>query len=135
MPELGKYKKIPRKESIEIFKQYISTKPNVYGIQEVYREKYIILRKGKADIKVYLTNIYIVSEADVYEILSMDSDIDCIVTMSNWNSYTLDAKKLCKQQGIGLFEFSEFLGAVYYDGNKFLDYEPPKPDESLQRWR
>lgn len=135
MPELGRYKKIPRKESIDIFKRYTLTKPNVYEIKEVYREKYIVLREGKSNIRVYLTNIYIVGEVDIYEILSNDSEIDCIVTMSNWNSYTSDAKRLCKQNKIGLFTFSEFLGAIYYDRNKFLDYEPPEDDEFLRTWR
>lgn len=135
MPELGKYKKIPRKESIDIFKRYTLTKPNVYEIQQVHREKYIVLRRGKSNITVYLTNIYIISEVDIYEILSADREMDCIVTMSNWNSYTSDAKRLCKQHNIGLFTFSEFLGAIYYDRNQFLDYEPPKDDEFSHTWR
>ena len=72
-----------------------------------------------------MTNIYIVGLADVYEILTQAHPLDAIVTMSAWNSYTTEAEAYCKEQSIGLFKFKEFLGAVYYEGDKYLDYIPP----------
>ncbi len=42
--------------------------------------------------KIYLTDIYTVSLADVME-LSSSYDIDAIVTISAWNGYTLEAKE------------------------------------------
>ena len=76
-----------------------------------------------------MTNIYVVGLADVYEILSGDDQLNAIVTMSGWNGYTTEAKKQCKEVGVGLFKFGEFLGAVYYGGSEYLDYIPPDERE------
>lgn len=118
------YKKMPRPESFKAFEKYVNSK--VISMEKVDEQIYELKRIGKSTIKVYLTNIYTVSETDVYEILQEYPDLDCIVTMSAWNSYTSSAKEVCKDKKIGLFLFREFLGAIYYDGKKFLDYIPPK---------
>jgi len=125
MPEFGKYEKIPRPESIETFIKYLNSNPIVIKIERKGLQLIEIIRKGKSNLKVFMTNIYIVSLADVYEILSEVGQIDAIVTMSAWNSYTKEAKEECKKRGIGLFKFKEFMGAVYYDGQQFLDYVHP----------
>ena len=46
--------------------------------------------------------------------------------MSAWNSYTQEADLYCKSQGKGLFCFREFMGALNYDGKKFINYRPKK---------
>jgi hypothetical protein len=124
MPELGKYEKLPRPDSIEKFLQYLSANPIISEIQRLDKQVFYIHRKEKRDLKIYLTNVYIVGIADVIEILSLVSDIQAVVTMSAWNSYTNEAKMYCRRQQIGLFKFKEFLGAVYFDGNRFFDYIP-----------
>jgi len=125
MPEFGKYEKIPRPESIEAFIKYLNSNPIVINIERKGLQVVEIIRKEKSNVKVFMTNIYIVSLADVYEILSEVEQVDAIVTMSAWNSYTKEAKEECKKRGIGLFSFKEFMGAVYYDGQQFLDYVHP----------
>lgn len=94
-------------------------------VELVSDQEIIVERRGKADLRVYMTNIYIVGVSDVYDILSSSPSVNVIVTMSNWNGYTLEAKDYCTQQKIGLFLFNEFLGAVYYDREKFINYAPP----------
>lgn len=133
MPEQGRYKKIPRPESIEKFAEYLRS---CWAVQAVVREnKQLLLveRVNHPPIRVFMTNIYIVGVADVYEILAQAGTVDAIVTMSEWNGYTNEAKLNCKEQNIGLFKFKEFLGAVYYGGKSFLDYIPP--DERKKRGR
>jgi hypothetical protein len=98
-----------------------------------------VRRKNKTDLRVHLTNTYIVGDAEVHEILSEDPNIDAIVTMSQWNGYTDSAKLNCKDRGVGLFKFDEFLGAAFYDGQKFVDYSAPSYEERQarrrRRWR
>ena len=125
MPELGKYEKVPRPESIETFIRYLSTNKVVVDIIHEKDQIIKIKRKSKSEIRVYMTNIYIVSISDIYEILLQARDIDAIVTMSAWNSYTREAKQQCRSRNIGLFKFNEFFGAIYYDGKQFVDYVPP----------
>jgi hypothetical protein len=54
-------------------------------------------------LKFFLTNLYIVGIADVHEIIQEFSSVNCIITMSTWNSYSGEAKTFCKANKIGLF--------------------------------
>ena len=126
MPEHGYYEKLPRPESRDKLLAYLQSKAVVSDVEEVSYQVIHIHRPGKSLLKLYLTNIYIVGLADVYEILTEERNINAIVTMSAWNGYTSEAKQNCKDQSIGLFTFTEILGAVYYDDKKFFDYTPPK---------
>ena len=98
MPELGRYKKVPRPESIETFIRYLSSNPVVISIERKGLQLVEIIRNGKSNLKVFMTNIYIVGLADVYEILSEVGHVDAIVTMSAWNSYTQEAKEECRRK-------------------------------------
>lgn len=130
MPEDGKYKKLPRPESFRFFEERVSSYSLCISVEMCDQQIYKISRRGKSDLIVFLTNIYIVGEADVYEIMLSHQEVNTIVTISNWNSYSNEAKKLAKENGIALFRMNEFQGAIYYDGQRYIDYEPPKRDEN-----
>jgi hypothetical protein len=133
MPEQVYYEKRPRPESIQALSKYLSSNPVVSSTQQLDEHRFRIERMGKPMLNLYLTNLYIVGEADVVEILAEAPEINAIVTMSGWNSYSNDAKSYAKEHDVGLFKFSEFLGAVYYDRQRFLDYEPPSDEERARR--
>jgi len=133
MPELGRYKKLPRPESIRSLIDYTLRNPCVSDVEHTEAQIIEVTRAGKSNLVVYLTNIYIVGETDVEEILMEYPDVDCIVTVSTWNSYTHQADRLAISYNVGLFKFKEFLGALYYDGQSFINYMPPKRDEE-DRW-
>ena len=135
MPDRGYYEKRPRPESIEALTKYLHSNPVVGSTHQLDEHRFQAERREKPNLNVYLTNIYIVSEADVIEILAEAPETNAIVTMSAWNSYSNDAKSYAKEHDVGLFKFSEFLGAVYYVGQKFLDYEPPSDEERARRSR
>ncbi|OJW72065.1 MAG: hypothetical protein BGO68_00810 [Candidatus Amoebophilus sp. 36-38] len=123
-----RYKKLPRPESIEFFKTSMNFHKAVTSSEEIAEVRYLIKREKKSEIRVFLTNLYIVGIADVYEIIQEFPDVDCIVTMSAWNSYSEQAKMLCKDNKIGLFTYSEYYAALRYDSEEFYNYEPPKED-------
>ncbi len=126
MPETGRYEKVPRPESIDKFIEFLSSNPKVKSIEKESGQVIRVRRSKKADLRVFMTNIYTVSLADIYDILSQCSNIQAIVTMSAWNGYTNEAKDHCKMNQVGLFTFKEFLGAVHYDGEEYLNYIPPE---------
>ena len=124
MPDQNpRYEKVPRPESVDKLIKYLQSVKVVTNVDKVEDQLIHVERSNGPTINAFLTNIYIVGEADVIEILSEHEDIDCIITMSVWNSYTGNAKTHCYQERVGLFTFKEFLGAVYKTGKKFLDYE------------
>lgn len=128
MPDLGYYEKIPRRDSREKLINYLKGAQVIDGVNEVSYQVITILRNGKPPVKTFLTNVYVVSLADVYEIMGEHPDLNAIVTMSAWNGYSNEAKQDCKLRGVGLFTFKEFLGAVWYKGTRFLNYTPPERD-------
>lgn len=126
MPDTGYYEERPRPESVRTFLQYLSSnKKVVHSITKISDQVYAIKRIKKSDVIVYLTNLYIVGIADLHSFRSAHPNISAIVTMSAWNGYSAEAKDTGAQLGIGVFTFKEFLGAIFYDGQKFLDYVPP----------
>lgn len=87
--------------------------------------RYVVKRPGKSTIRVYLTNKYVLSVADLMEILEEAPETTCIVATMGDNQWSPEAEQHCRELRVGLLKTSELLGAVYYDGNKFLDYVPP----------
>jgi hypothetical protein len=43
----------------------------------------------------------------------------------NYNQYTPEAKEYCLRRGVGLFKTMELFGAIFQDGQRFLDYVQP----------
>ena len=124
-----KYKDLPRPDSIAFFEKGSKAHKMVASVEKLSEQRYEIKRGGKSNLKVYLTNLYIVGIADVHEIKNKFPEVDCIVTISGWNSYSEEAKEFCKFLEIGLFKYSEYYGALYYDNDRFYNYEPPKENE------
>ena len=116
------FKKVPRPESVDALIRYLESSKVVTNVERVDEQLIRVDRNNGTTITAFLTNIYIIGEADAFEILSKHGGIDCIVTMSAWNGYTASAKTNCSREGVGLFTFKEFLGAVYRTGQKFLAY-------------
>ncbi len=67
-----------------------------------------------AGMRIRVTNIYCVGEADVVEILREDPSIDAIVTLSAWNRFTSDAWDYCSERQKGVFTWKGFFGALNY---------------------
>jgi hypothetical protein len=126
MPDVGRYEKMPRPESIAYFIKLLEGKDFVDSIEKRSEQEYSVCRPKHGDLIVYLTNVYIVGVADVHEILAACPGADAIVTMSDWNGYSDEAKWLCAERSVGLFKFKEFMGAIYYKGQRFVDYAPPR---------
>ncbi len=126
MPESWKYEKIPRPESIAFFQEKLQLHRGVRSVKQIESQIFLITKSNRKKITVFLTNIYIVWKADLYEILSAHAQINCIVTISAWNGYTNEAKEDSIRNNTGLFTFAEFLGALNYDEEKFINYSPPE---------
>ncbi|WP_088233119.1 hypothetical protein [Bacillus cereus] len=134
MPELGRYAKLPRPESFQVFERHMNIHRKVSGFTRLSEQIYKIERNnGFSDIIVFITNIYTVSDAEVFEILEENQNVNCILTISAWNGYTKRGKEMARNQFVGLFTFSEFIGAINYDGEQLLDYISREERERLER--
>jgi hypothetical protein len=80
----------------------------------------VALHSG-AKLVTFMTNIYVVGEADVQEIRSLHADVNCVVTLSAWNMTSAAAVSHGRQQKVGVFNWKEFFGAINY--RKYWLYE------------
>lgn len=126
MAESGYYEKRPRPEQRQFLVSVLRGKPTVSSVVELDDFHFVVERGGKSTLRIYLTNIYILSVADVMEIMQESPETTCIVSTMNYNHYSPQAKQYCREQGVGLFRSDELFGAVYYDGDRFLDYVRPE---------
>lgn len=126
MPDIGYYEKRPRPQQCEFLKKSLSQRGVVERVKQLDDHHFVVERDGKPTLRVYFTNKYMLSVADVMEILEESEDTNCIVSTMGHNKYSPEAKEYCRDLGVGLFRTQEFLGAVYYDGDRFLDYVPPE---------
>lgn len=121
-----------RPESIRFFEETIKKHNKVRNIIKISPGYYTIELINGKEYTVLLTNHYTIGLADVYEVTN-NYDLDAIVTMSNWNGYTMEAKNYAKNLGIGVFVYKELMGALnnerpenYFsgydeDGNKIFE--------------
>lgn len=103
----------------------LSEKPTVKNVEVISDQIIKVFRKGfKNDLLIYVVDAYSLGDGDTYEIISKHPDIDAILLLSNWNEYSSKAKALAKERKVGLFTYNEMMGAIYYFGEKFINYQP-----------
>lgn len=122
------FKNQPWKEHQSFLLKRLGSSPVVSDVLALSRFRYVVERPGKSELVLFLTNKYILSVADVIEILDEAPETNCIASTMAYNQYSPDAKAHCIDLGVGLFRVVELLGAVYYDGDDFLEYVPPERD-------
>ena len=95
----------------------------IWNITNTHDDIYCIERTNdRPSLIVLIADIYICSEADIYEITSNYHNIDCIVLVGFYNRYSWDAKAMARTNNVGLFDMREFYGAIHFVGNRMLDY-------------
>lgn len=100
--------------SIEFFKKTLLTHTRVSDFKQIENTYFYVSRVDNLpDLHVLLVDIYTISQADVIRAKKEYPNMDCFVTGSKWNSYTTQAKNYGKRNHIGVFNISEFLGALW----------------------
>lgn len=103
----------PTYSQIEFFLKAMRAHDKVSDVESIDEQIYRIFRTDNLrPITVYLTNLYTVGYADVIDITAKHREINCIVTMSNWNGFTRDARTYASEKRTGLFYLSELMGAM-----------------------
>jgi hypothetical protein len=79
------------------------------------------LQDGR-NLRVFATNTYFFTEYTFEQTITLDPAIDVIICSNPYATYTSEAKKLCISRRIGLFTLGTFMGAIWKDGDEFLNY-------------
>ena len=112
-------------DAIKYFHRVMTEHEKVDRVDLIEKDTYkaifeILLTDGRR-LVTYIGDVYVLTAADVREIVSEYERIDCIVVVSNWDHYTSYAKDVAKGMGIGVFTLKEFMKAINYNGRSFLD--------------
>ncbi|NQW17227.1 MAG: hypothetical protein HQ478_07040 [Chloroflexi bacterium] len=83
--------------------EFIAVSRTLYSIKRI---------QNPNTLRVFVTDSYSVGLLEATELIDQITGLDGIVTISNWNGYTSDAKSYCEGQGVGLFVIKEFMGAL-----------------------
>lgn len=86
-------------------------------------------------LRVFVTNTYYFTEYTFEKIMIIDPNIDAIICSTPYSTYSEGAKRLCIENKVGLFMLGEFMAAIRYDGDRFLNYLPSREKrERIERF-
>lgn len=103
--------KFPRVESIQYFESAMYGHNKVLRCKKISDSYYEIQREDLPPIFVFVSNYYALSVSDYYEITS-EYQIDCLVTISNWNRGTVYPSSLKNNTG-DFVDIKAFIEIAY----------------------
>ena len=106
------YSRHPRPESIAFFEKAMHGHKKVNNVKKIENYYYQICRCDMSSINVVVTNFYTLGYGELLDILEEYPDVNCVITISNWNGYTNQAYDEGKKRNVGVFKFEEFMGAI-----------------------
>lgn len=74
-------------------------------------------------LRIFICECYSFGVAEYEEVLDHFENLDVIIINSTWCNYTADVKEYCKESRVGVFNISEFFGAINL--TDFWNYIPP----------
>jgi len=103
----------PSSQTLKFFNDKVRSHDKVEAVTRLEGQVFRIDRSdGRGQIVACVTNLYTTGLAEFVGMKGEHAEINCVVTMSGWNEYTPDAKRYATENKMGLFTFSEFMGAL-----------------------
>lgn len=84
----------------------------VDSIENVAPGLYSIKLYGGRDLKVFICECYSFDVAEYMESCGNYGSLDAVVISSNWCGYSLDVKRHCMSENVGVFDISGFMAAI-----------------------
>jgi len=97
---------------ISFFERALTGHDKVQGVTRTQDIVFTITRNNGSLLKTLLLDEYCLGIAAVLKAKAEFPDVEYIVTGGNWNGYTPEAKDYGRTNEIGIFNISEFLGAL-----------------------
>jgi len=87
----------------------------VQNVHAINKSCYEIALSNGNKLKVFICECYSFGLAEFYETIEKLGKLNAIIINSNWCGYTLEAKKHCRDQEVGLYDISGFMAALNMD--------------------
>jgi hypothetical protein len=133
-PDWHEWDDQPRQASQDFLADAVAGHSAVDEVISHSASRYRLRRRGAADREVFLTNVYILGEADYLRLRAAHPEVDLILLASEWNSCTMDVKEDAMREGIAIHSFKTLMrGLNRRDDDDFLAYEYSPTDSDGRR--
>ena len=73
---------------------------------------YKVTRASGQPLQVFICECYSFGVAEYFESIEKLGPLDAVIINSIWCGYTYEAKRLCRDQKVGLFKIGDFMAAL-----------------------
>lgn len=102
--------------------RFLSNHRAIKNLQELNRGTMLVELQDNRILKVFVTNTYYFTDYTLDRVLEVDPAVDVIICSSPAGQYSASAKQQCIEHGIGLFMLGEFMGAINFSGEQYLNF-------------
>ena len=112
-----------RERSVEwLIEKVLPNLGNVASVKDIGPGLILVERIKGEPLRAFVTNNYIFSEYTYDKVMRLHLDINTIVCTFPYGTITSTVKERALNENIGIFSVSEFMGALRFEGEKFLNY-------------
>lgn len=94
----------------------------IKSLTELNRGTMLVETVDGQTLKVFVTNTYQFTDYSLERVLEVDPAVDAIICSCPAGGYSDSAKATCIENGIGLFMLAEFMGAIRFKDDKYLNF-------------
>lgn len=137
-PDWHQWDDPPRQESQAFLTKTVAGHSAVLEVIQHDANCYTLSRRDAADREAFLTNVYILGEADYLLLRATYPNVDLIILASEWNSCTIDVTEIAMEDGVAIHSFKTLMRALNRPSDDdFVAYAYSPTDRSgrrLTRW-
>jgi hypothetical protein len=138
IPGRHEWNAYPSRESQNFLLRVVGDHTRVESIVRHDPNRYLLRRLRAPDKETFLTDVYILGEADYTLLRTTHPQVDLIILASTWNSCTMDVKEAAMNEGVAIHNFSTLMGGLNKgDDDDFMahSYSPTdKEGRRLESW-
>lgn len=94
------------------FEQRMNAHSGVVSLKAVGDGVYEITTKHRKTVRIFICECYSFGAAEYVETTQALGELDAIVINSAWCGYTMEAKRLARNDEVGLFKIGNFMSAL-----------------------
>lgn len=112
----------PSRASQDYFVDAMAAHTQVERMDSLSPSRYDLRLVDGTEVKVFMTDVYTFSASDYALLKAKHPDVTCIVSASNWNHFSDQAREDAAADGVATFHFADLMGALHYRGDGFVNY-------------
>lgn len=133
-PDWHQWDDPPRRESQRFLADVVGGHSAVREIHRHDSNRYTLHCRDGRKREVFLTNVYILAEADHLRLRAEHPEVDLILLASNWNSCTIDVKEGAMDEDIAIHTLRTLMWALTQkDDDDFMAFAYSPTDQFGKR--